>query len=304
MRIGQSAISVHLLINLGLQVVLLSLICLVAMSDDDFICAGVPVGESSSDSPLVGGTSGASAGPAIAHLVAPESRGEESGSSVGSDDCIVGGGGSAAHPVEPVRRRRNRARKQAQTSGSLWTLATVGTLGAPTGVGPQDAFAMLRLSWSLTHPNYEARNSFDVGRLEHRIERSLFFQSPVTLPEDLGDGGKVGDGFSAASVLRAMSLCEESLLVMEDGTTQVCGAFMATQDAHCKSLLAFSHTEATRVRSPSAEAPFRSSPVYSRSRYPPTIGQVGDAGTSKIDFRYHFFCLFSVFILVFFFEFS
>ena len=73
------------------------------MSDDDFICAGVPVDDSSDDSPLFG--------PGLALAASEIACDVESGSAVGSEsrsdgDFMVGG---TSHRQ---RRTRKRARQQ------------------------------------------------------------------------------------------------------------------------------------------------------------------------------------------------
>ena len=234
-------------------------------SDDSFI-VGLPTARSDSgsgDSFVLGGAVPRGRG----FPAGPEIGGDSASSASGaSDDLIMGG------EIARRRRTRNRARAQAQTTGGLWALATVGDGGVPKGQGPQDVFALLQVNWSLQEPDYTVQNSFDVGRLEYVVDRCLPLQSPVTLPDDIGA--------SAASLLRAEMLCDTVILTMEDGSSMGFKEFVATADIRFRCLLGCSQEESTKLTNVTREAPaspplttLRSTPVYSRGRYPCTIGQ-------------------------------
>ena len=168
------------------------------------------------------------------------------------------------------RHSRQRARRQAQTSGAFWALATVGDEGVARGVGPQEVFALVRVTWALEHPDYNARNCFDVGKLVYAVDRCLPLQTPVAL---LGDFG-----VSCAYALQAVILCETSLIRMEDGTNKAFGEFLAAENVFCQCLINCSQAEATQAKSLST---LRSMRVYSRGRYPCILG----AQPSNADLR-------------------
>ena len=254
MRSGQSAIPY--LIRFVLQVVTV-LICLVqAMSDDDFL-VGLPAGESSSDSSFVVGKAAARrrGAPVPARLEA-ERDGAESSDSGG---FMVG---EAAIP----RRHRQRTPTVAQTSGALWALATAGDAGVATGAGKQDAMGLVRVTWALKHPAYDAHDKFDVGTLEYMLDKCLPFEVDVPLPDDLGS--------SAASVLRAVLLCQGTLVTMEDGTNKECVEFLEAEGVRCETLIAFSQREVDMLnRTDRGSTLLRSMRINSRGRFPPTIGR-------------------------------
>ena len=174
MRPGQSAIPiVALLIHLLLHVVLL-LISLVAMSDsnEDFI-VGVPTLEdSSSDDAFVVGARGTVA-PQRGGTLAPSrpaSGGEESEESSG---FVMG--------ALALARRRKRQRTQGSTSGGFWALAASGDAGSAPGVGQQEAFAFVKISWALRPPPVLDGNPCMMGSLEYTVERSVLFDTPVAV---------------------------------------------------------------------------------------------------------------------------
>ena len=235
------------------------------MSDDDFM-VGFPA-ESSSESFVVGGVARGAPRGARAPAI-PDVGGDGGGDSESSD--FIMGGREEAVPVEPGPRRRQRRRRQAQTSGSFWAVATAGDAGVAAGIGNQDAFALVKLTWSLKHPDYDRRNKFDVGTLEYMVDKSLLFEAPLALPEF---------DTTAASVLRVVELCKENAVnITADGTNKVLYDFLEAERVFIQCLLVCSQTDVARVNRASAgvEAPivFRPSVrINSRGRFPPTTGE-------------------------------
>ena len=232
------------------------------MSDDEFI-VGFPIADESSDSSFVMGgavaprrrVAGAPARPAIG--------GDGEGESTDSDDFMTGA-------AAPHRQTRQLERTVAQTLGSLWTIATSSDQGVAAGVGQQEAFALMRLTWALKEPNYNARNQFDVGTLEYHVDRCLPFQVSLPLPADLTS--------SAASTLRVVSLCAGAVLNMEGGTVKEFDEFLAAEGVSCAGLTHCTQAEVATANRVATESPrpstlFRSWPVYSRGRYPPVIAR-------------------------------
>ena len=243
--------------------VVLLLICLVAMSDDDFL-VGVPASESSSDSDFVMGR--VAPRRPVAGVPAPPAIGGDGPDDASSSD----NGGFMIAGAVPVRRTRQRARTMAQTAGAFLAVATAGDSGAAAGAGQQDAVALVRMSWALKEPDYVANDRLDVGIIEYIVEQCLPFERDVPLPCDLGT--------SALSAQRAALLCEETLVTMPGGTNKKFGEVLKEEELHCEALVAFSERQIDMINGADDAAPFRirAMRIASRGRFPPIIGRSPD----------------------------
>ena len=257
MRIGQSAYTpVHILICLALHVVSLLISLEHAMSGDDLV-VGLPATESSSDDSFAMGKA------AVRRRGARPEIGRDRDSDESSESWLVGGGAAE------TRVHRPRARREVQVSGALWAIATAGDAGVAKGTGPQEAFALVRLSWALVDPDYNARNKYDVGFLKYKVDKCFPLQSSLSLPDDLDA--------TAASVVRIAGLLEGHLLDIGGCENMEFSDFLATNGVRCACLIACSQQEFAKMKSvieaDSEAIPFRSTPVNSRGRFPPVIGR-------------------------------
>ena len=234
------------------------------MSDDDFMCAGFPERDGSSDDDFVMGMPAPRRRVAGAPALVESGEGGE-GSVESSEDFVVAGGGGIDHGVRPRKGRRPRA--QGRIEGSFWALAASGDEGS-AGFGRQYVFALIRMTWKLIHPPYNVGNRNDAGTLECTADRCLSLQRSVALPENI----HVPCG--AAAALQVSTICDQSSLDLGNGMSLTLGDFLSTEGVVCQCVVKCSDAEVAKVSGVATDGVprvFRSAPVHSRGPFPRII---------------------------------